>query len=151
MNGDWVDDDQQLLDVLENALRTGNTVPDWFITAGKASFAWHGIDVELAQLARDSALSSAFVDARAEQAEVRALTFASRELTIEVEITRDTLRGQLVPPQPGELELELRDGRHRATADEFGFFTFATTPVTSFRLHCRTAADRVISTNWVSL
>jgi hypothetical protein len=133
MNGERLDDDQRLLDLLEHALRARNAVPDWFITSGKASFAWHGLDAELAQLSADSVLHPVAVATRAEPAEVRALTFAARELTIEVEIGWGGLRGQLVPQQRGELELEFRDARtYRALADELGYFAFDRAPATSF-------------------
>jgi hypothetical protein len=152
MTVDWVDDDQLLLAALGDAVRERDAVPDSFVAAGKACFAWHGIDAELAQLSADSALHPLATATRTEQAEVRALTFAARELTIELEITRDTLHGQLVPPQPGELELELRAGETgRARADELGYFAFDRAPVASFRLRCRTANGVVVTTGWVTL
>ena len=39
-----------------------------------------------------------------------ALTFVGARLTIELEIGEHVLRGQLVPHQPGELELQLVNG-----------------------------------------
>jgi hypothetical protein len=159
MSGNWVDDDQLLLVALGDAVRCRKTVPDWFIATGKACFAWYGLDADadadadadlnaaLAELAGDNALPAT----RAERAQIHAFTFAARDLIIELEITRHALRGQLVPPQPGELELEL-DGTStlRVRADELGYFSFERTPATSFRLHCRTATN-VVSTNRMTM
>jgi hypothetical protein len=151
MSDDWAEDDQLLLDRLGDALRARQNVPDWFVADGKSLYSWHGVDAELASLLSDSAVPATATTIRADQAEVRALTFTARSLTIELEITRHALRGQLVPPQIGELELELDEvDRLRTRADELGFFAFERAPTRSFRLHCRTEGH-VVSTNWVTL
>jgi hypothetical protein len=152
MNDEWVDDDELLLAALGDALLAREAVPDWFITAGKDSFAWYGVDAELARLAADSALLATSSTTRAEPAEVRALTFAARELTIQLELAPHGLHGQLVPPQAGEVELELDGGGSvRVTADELGYFAFGQAPTTTFRLRCRTVRNAVVSTSWITL
>ena len=50
----WWDDDEELLALLRDALAEQHDVPARFVEAGKASFAWHSIDAELAALAYDS-------------------------------------------------------------------------------------------------
>lgn len=47
--------DEELLAELGAALRTAEEVPAGFVNAGKAAFAWRGVDAELAALTFDSA------------------------------------------------------------------------------------------------
>lgn len=153
MTDDWIDNDGSLLAALDEALSAVRSVPPDFVATGKACFAWHGIDAELAQLVHDSSLQSgAAATARAESAVIRALTFVAPRLTIELEIGEDALRGQLVPHQAGEVELQLASGGKTAThADELGYFVFARVPTGSFRLHCRTEDEIVVTTTWLTL
>src|SRR5690348_1577792 len=108
MTSFW-DDDERLLTELGTALRAGTEVPERFVEAGKAAFAWRTVDAELASLTYDSA-TEGVAGVRGEPADLRALTFAARGLTIELEVTEDSLIGQVVPPQPGSVEVLLRDG-----------------------------------------
>jgi len=151
MTDDWTGD--SLLAALDDALSAARSVPPDFVATGKACFAWHGVDAELAQLTRDSALDSGLATtARAESAVIRALTFVAPRLTIELEIGEDALRGQLVPHQAGELELQLVSGeKFGARADELGYFVFARVPTTSFRLYCRAEDDVTVTTTWITL
>lgn len=155
MTGQWWNDDELLLDALDTALRTAREVPRHFIEVGQASYTWHGIDAELAALTYDSA-DIAFADAmlatRAEPAPLRAMTFATADLTIELEVTNDALLGQLVPPQPGEIELRLRGGAARAAhVDEVGWFSFHPPPAGGFRLEYRSPGGRTVATDWITL
>lgn len=150
MREDWTGDDSSLLAALDEALSTARSVPADFVATGKACFAWHGIDAELARLTHDSAAPLS-TTTRAEPAVVRAMTFVARNLTIELEIGEHALRGQLVPHQAGKLELQLADGAKRTTdADELGYFSFDRVPTTSFRLYC-TTANVAVTTTWVVL
>jgi hypothetical protein len=145
--------DGSLLAALDNALSTARSTPPDFVATAKACFAWHNIDAELARLTHDSSLETGVpATARSEQALIRAMRFEAPGLTIELELGEDTLQGQLVPRQPGDVEMHLANGEKASTtADEFGYFTFGRVPVTSFRLHCRTANDVVVTTTWVVL
>jgi hypothetical protein len=151
MTGDWMHDDT-LFAALENALAVARSVPPDLVATGKACYAWHDVDVELAQLMHDSSLDADLpATTRAEPAVVRALTFVARDLTIEVEISEDVVRGQVIPHQAGEVELEFPDHDNvTTTADDLGYFVITQVPTTSFRLHCRTASGAVVSTTWVS-
>ena len=83
---DW--DDDRLLAALGQALKAREAVPAWFIETGKSAFAWHNIDAELAQLTYDSARDQRAVAVlRSETASIRALTFTSAHLTLELEVT----------------------------------------------------------------
>jgi hypothetical protein len=153
MPGRWWMDDDRLLDALGEALRTG-PVPKDLIEAGKRAYAAHDIDAQFAALVYDSALDDqpALAATRAEPAFLRAMTFASGGLTIEVEITEDAILGQLLPPHAGVVNVQLAKGEGITVAvDEAGGFVVRPIPSASFRLHCRTAAGVSALTDWISL
>jgi hypothetical protein len=142
-------DDDQLLDELGDALRT-REIAD----LGKAAYTWRTVDAEIAALTYDSAQDRELASAtRAEAALLRALTFASNELTIELEVTADSLQGQLVPPQPGQMEIQSAGGKIlvRVEVDETGYFVIRPEPRGSFRLCVRTTVGRTVLTNLISL
>lgn len=146
-----IGNDQDLLAELEEAMRAARAVPDRIIAAGRSAFAWRNIDAELVALTHDAA-GAALSGTRAEPASVRALTFVASNLTIEVEVTADALHGQVVPPQPGEIELRDRTGTIGTTpVDEVGWFVLGPPPPGMFRLHLRTAAGTAVVTEWVTL
>jgi hypothetical protein len=153
MASQWWSDDDQLFGALDDALRAARAVPRNFVETGKAAYTWHDVDAELAALTYDSALDEErMAVSRAEPAPLRALTYASTELTIELEVTDDALLGQIVPPQPGELEARLADGQvTTAPIDELGCFVVRPIPSGSFRLQCRTAGGSAVLTDWLSL
>lgn len=153
MTGQWWADDDEFVSSLKEALRPARPVPASFVEAGKAAFAWHNIDAELAGLTYDSAVEDDLVGAatRAEAAPLRALTFASAELTIEVEVTHDALFGQLVPPERGTVEVCLTTGEAGGgTIDEVGCFVIRPVPSGSFRLRCHTASGLTVLTGWMT-
>jgi hypothetical protein len=83
---------------------------------------------------------------RDDPAVLRALTFVSGELSIELEVTSDALVGQVVPPVAGEIEL---DGRaERVPVDEIGWFVIRPVPTGLVRLHLRTIDGRSMRTEW---
>lgn len=146
--------DQQLIEELANALRAGDLVPRDFIEAGNGSFAWRTIDAELAALTYDSAASPdlAAATTRAEPANLRALTFATNDLTIELEISEDAIRGQFVPPRHGEIEVEMRDRKcpqNTAVADDVGYFVIRPVPTAPFRLRCHVGGATIVFTGWI--
>ncbi len=63
MAGQWWSDDDQLLEVLRDALTTAREVPPGLVAAGKAAYSWRTIDAELAALTYDSAWEGEEVDA----------------------------------------------------------------------------------------
>jgi hypothetical protein len=143
--------DEQLLAELREALNTAEQVPDGFVAAGKAAFAWRTVDAELAALAQEATDADALAGVRAERAAVRALSFLASDISIELEVTPDALLGQLVPARPGTIEVQAQDGsRQTVTVDESGWFAIRPLPSAMFRLHLQTANDNVI-TEWVRL
>ena len=151
VSADW--DDEELLAALQEALRARQAVPPEFVEAAKNAFAWHNIDAELAQLTYDSSRDSENEPSiRAEAASIRALTFTSAHLTIEIEVTQDSLLGQVIPAQTGMIKIQPRDGAEADfPADEIGCFSIRPIPSGPFRLHCRTAAGIGVLTGWITL
>jgi hypothetical protein len=149
VTGQWWADDDQLAAELGAALRP---VPEGFVEAGRAAFAWRDIDAELAALTYDSATDGLVgAGTRAAAAPSRELTFASGDVTIDVEITSEAVIGQVVPPEPGEVRVILAAGTETGAAiDEIGCFVIRPVPQGAFRLRCRTGSGTSILTGWLT-
>jgi hypothetical protein len=146
-------DDEQLLEDLRQSLRARRTVPPAFIQAAQNAYAWHNIDAELALLTYDSTRWLGMtVSVRSETASIRALTFTSPHLTIELEIGDPAVLGQIVPPQPATIQVRTRGGiAATIPADEVGCFTIDEPPASPFRLHCQASDGTSALTGWVNL
>jgi hypothetical protein len=146
-------DDDTLFAALKEAVRARRAVPPEFIEAGKSAFAWHNIDAELAQLTYDSSRDSELVSSvRTESASIRALTFSSAHLTIELEVTPDSLVGQVIPAQSAMITIQPRSGAETVVpSDEIGLFSIRPIPPGPFRLYCRTDAGLDVLTGWITL
>jgi len=151
VRSDW--DDDRLLGALSEAIKARQAVPSWFIETGKNAFAWHNIDAELAQLTYDSNVDRREAAVmRSETASIRALTFTSDHLTLELEVTGNSLLGQLLPPRSGELEIQTMAGEISTThVDEIGCFSVDPIPDSPFRLRCRTADGTDVLTGWITI
>ncbi|MFD2352543.1 hypothetical protein ACFSTC_29570 [Nonomuraea ferruginea] len=88
-----------MLAALRRADEAAREVPPEFVVAGKAIFTWHDVDAELASLTYDSAAEREELSPTrgAEHVPLRALIFATGEVTIELEVGREALMGQVVP------------------------------------------------------
>jgi hypothetical protein len=146
-------DDDELLAALRRAVLEREAVPDEFIDAGKSAFAWHNIDAELAQLTYDSVRDSeAALSMRSEAATIRALTFTSAHLSIELEVGVDSLVGQIIPTQAATIRVQPRAGAEVSVpADAIGCFSIRPVPSGEFRLHCKTAHGVDALTGWITL
>ncbi|WP_185949355.1 hypothetical protein [Microbispora sp. KK1-11] len=150
----WRDDDDRLLEELGHAVREAR-VPESFVRAGKAAFAWRTVDAELAELQLDSVLPAREPaglrdEPRPDGSGPRVLSFAAGELSIEAEIHPDAVRGQLVPAQPGAVLVRDDDGPVREVpVDEVGWFVIEPVPARRFRLHVRTSAGASVITGWI--
>jgi hypothetical protein len=154
----WWSDDGELLAMLGDALGSARDVPHAFIRAGKAVYRPPDLDAELAALIYDSECERADDTARepaltrADTAALRALTFASSGLTIELEVTDGGLLGQVVPPEPAVVEVQVQDGTaSQFAADRLGCFTVRPVPRVPFRLRCRIGSRVDVLTSWLSL
>lgn len=145
--------DEELLEELRQAISARRAVPPEFIEAAKNAFMWHNIDAELAQLTYDSTRGSGLAAAtRSEAASIRALTFTSERLTIELEVTEDSVLGQIVPAQPATIEVQAQDGPGSViSTDEIGCFSIQPIPAGPFRLRCQAVASADVLTGWITL
>lgn len=155
MRDDW--DDDQLLAALRESVQARLAVPAWFTQTARNAYAWHDIDAELAQLTYDSSHDQDLeritrsVSTRSEPASIRALTFTSAQLSIELEVTSDSLIGQIVPPRQGVIEQEASGETTTEPIDEIGCFYIQPVPEGPFRLRCRTEDGVDVVTNWFTL
>jgi hypothetical protein len=151
MSDAWTD--EELLAELRQALEARRAVPPGFVEAAKGALAWRTIDAELAQLTYDSlATSEAAPVTRSEPASIRALTFTSPRLSIELEVAGDSLLGQVVPPRAATIRLQSQDGAEAViAADQIGCFVIQPAPRGPFRLRCQTDASVDVLTGWITL
>jgi hypothetical protein len=146
--------DEQLLAALRQAVEARRGVPPEFIRAAKDAFAWHDIDAELAQLTYDSVRADAGAVAltRAEDASIRALTFSSPRLSIELEVTAESLLGQVIPIQVTTVEIQVQAGPGTVvSSDEIGCFSIQPVPRGPFRLRCLAPGGIDVRTGWITL
>jgi hypothetical protein len=149
-----VRDDDELLAALGEALRAREAVPEWFIETGKNAYAWHNIDAQLAQLTYDSDSDrdrDLVTAVRSETASIRALTFTSERLSIELEVGDGSLLGQIIPPRAGTVETHTRAGVTTSPVDEIGSFAVEPIPASTFRLRFRTTDGLDVLTGWITL
>jgi hypothetical protein len=145
----WWDADDELLDALGEALREGvegdgGAVPPGFVAAGKAAYAWYGVDAGTAPRCEPSvwpALVRVAVPAP------RMLTYRAGDLTVELEVTASAVQGQLVPARPGRIDVRPGPGAS-VEADDLGYFVIRPAPRGPFRLRCQ-AAGVVVLTGWI--
>ncbi len=150
---DDLDDDEQLMAALREAMRAREAVPASFIQTGKNAYAWHNIDAELAQLTYDSASDlDLAATVRSETASIRALTFTSAHLSVEVEVTEDSLVGQVIPARTGTIEVQAKEvAAGTIEVDEVGCFAVSPKPASPFRLRYRTEDGTDVLTGWITL
>lgn len=146
-------DDDELLAALHEAISARQAVPPEFVEAGKNAYTWHDIDAELARLTYDSTRGADLAAAiRSEAASVRALTFTSPRLTIELEVLPDSVLGQIVPAQAATVEVQAQAGPEAELAtDEIGCFSVTPIPSGPFRLRCQAASGIDVLTSWITL
>lgn len=147
MSKDWLADDS-LLRALDRAVRAPDPTPPAVLDAARAVYTWRTVDAELAELVHDSDREApALAGLRAEEADLRTLSFAAPGLTIELGVAPTALLGLLVPPGPTEVTVRL-DGGTTSTVpvDEDGCFRVAPPPTGLFSLACETAGGRHVVT-----
>jgi hypothetical protein len=138
-------DDDRLLADLGAAVREAAAVPESFLAAGRAAFAWRTVDAELATLGAPEAAAPV-------RGPARAFTFTAGGVTIEVEATDDALVGQVAPPGPGTVELRPARGAPIAAAvDDLGWFALRPLPAGMFRLYLAPANGSPVVTEWLTL
>ena len=148
-----MNDDSKILELLRTGLDQADPVPERVHRAAEASWTWRTIDAELASLTHDSSVDPEPALMRGSD-KVRSLTFESPRVTVEVEVSGDrSLTGQIVPPQPAQVDLQHRgEVVASAVADEAGMFFLDELPTGPISLACRaldSPASWVVRTEWV--
>lgn len=150
--GKSLKDDDDLLAALRQAMKARSQVPPELVEAARNAYTWHTIDAELAELTFDSDREpQAAASTRSESATIRALTFTSARMIIEVEIAENSLIGQVMPPREGTMQAQTQDGATTtAPVDEIGFFHVEPIPPGPFRLRYQNHGIDMV-TNWITL
>ena len=114
------DDDEALLRDLGDAVADNRAVTETARAAARAAFTWRTIDEELLELDHDS--ESAGLLVRGVDS-ARVLGFRGREVTLEVELDRGQLTGQVIPGQVCRVSVVTPAGdRWEVLSDESGVF-----------------------------
>ena len=146
------DDDQQMLDDLSDAFREAAPLAGTLAEYGKGAYAWRTVDQDLLQapLTFDS-LADDVQERGSGPGESRVLTFTAAPMSLELEVLRDQVAGQIIPPGPGEVRVETADGVvFHVEADDAGFFVLRDVPRGPVRLRCDTSTARLV-TDWIHL
>jgi hypothetical protein len=146
--------DDQILDDLRRVLNAVETPPPESTTLAEAALDWRSLDIELAELVHDSAIDEPELLVRGGTDELRVLSFATGDVSIEVEYANGKLAGQVVPSEIVVVELH-RDGNEPTaivSTDEFGTFLIADVAPGPLSLVCR-ADDRrwCVRTSWTAV
>ena len=134
------EDDYILLAELQAAVRAHREVPASFVEAGKAAFDWRQIDTVLAEMTYDSMTSDdphLLAGVRG-AGTARFLSFTGQGLEVELELSSDAVRGQVIPPTAATVELkDDADFWVSTRCDEQGWFVISPIPDQAFRLTVR--------------
>jgi hypothetical protein len=148
-------DDREMLKVLREALlpvapSSEEDPPGQVLEAAYAAGEWLLIDDRLAELVQDSSDSLVASGLRGPDGDTRQLTYQVDDLTIDCELTPDTLVGQIAPA--AGLTVELVDPAGQGTLvelDDEGRFLVRPRPRGPVGLRC-TRADRPrVLTPWL--
>ena len=153
MTEPWLDDDDMLLAELGRSVRATQDMPDRFVQAGRAAFAWRGVEAELARLQADSAAEPVDAGIRAGRPTHRSLTFVTASLTIDLDVQPDALRGQVSPPQSGTVRVHRLDAKHAMGSfdiDDVGWFVIRPAPTGSVQLSVELAGNTTV-TGWFTV
>jgi hypothetical protein len=140
--------DDDLVDMIGEALAPDPDVPADWEEAAFAAFSWRTVDQELLALTYDSALAGA---GAVRGGDGRVLEFAGGGLSLEVELSDRRIVGRLGGEVSGDVVLEAADGRVRsASPDRSGFFSLAGEDHGMVRFAVRAGATRLV-TEWIVL
>jgi len=148
--------DDSLLDLLGQALRTVDPVPEHVLAAARGAVAWRTIDQDLAELVFDSSLETTGVR---DPDMARQLTFRSqasgRPVEIELMVVDGQHRrvvGQVVPAAVTTVRLENARQTLEQESDKHGRFAFDQISTGPVRLSVAGAGGRAdVLTDWVLL
>lgn len=144
---------EEFFAALQRVVRDRDTVPAGVVAAAKASFSWRSVDEELAALVYDSADEPGLLAGVRGGGSARQLTFASGDLTIEVEVDGPgrSLVGQIIPAQPATVEIRHLDGSALVSVDDLGRFDLPRVPDGPVSFRCEPSVGGRVATDWVRL
>jgi len=145
-------DDERLLRELAEALADPGDLLPLLVRQGYEIFGWRTVEAELAlaSLDFDSRLVEP-LEVRSQGEELRLLVFNAAPLSVELEVSRQRVTGQIVPPSRGCVVVETTAGPLvRVEADDVGFFRLPALGEGPVRLRCETGTSRLV-TDWVRL
>ena len=152
--------DEALIAELRAAAAAIDPVPEAVIEAAEVAWTWRTIDAELAELTYDSWTDDrelAGVRGAATLAPTsRLLSFEASDIALELEIViegdKRRLVGQIVPAQPGVVEVQHRRGAEAVEADVVGRFAVASIAPGLFRLTVRPSGNPTeVATAWIQV
>ncbi|MGZ4611570.1 MAG: hypothetical protein ACXV1K_00070 [Kineosporiaceae bacterium] len=148
------EDDGALARDVADALQATRPLTDVVAARATPTFTWRTIDDDLlaAELMFDSAQAVEPALSRGDaDASGWVLVFTAQLRSVEVEVLTDRVVGQLIPPSPGEVDVQSEGGVVASVpVDDLGFFVIEPVPVGVVRLRCTTPTTRLV-TDWVRL
>ncbi|MFG1777832.1 hypothetical protein ACGFIR_15230 [Micromonospora sp. NPDC049051] len=145
--------DEALLAELRAALRDADPVPEHFLSAARAAFAWQSIDaeLELAELTFDSVCDPEPAGLTRSTGSTRTLMFRSGPVVVEIEVTSTGIVGQVSPARGGRVVAQTSVGPYEEVpVDAVGFFSMGVPPAGPVQL-CAHTSGFTVATAWVSL
>jgi hypothetical protein len=146
-------DDDQLLRLLGEVLDEDDPVPADALALALSAADLADLDAEVADLVFDSLLDDQAVALRAGgDGEVRSLTFAAGDRTIEVDLTDDDLVGRVAPPGADPLVLGVVQAgrRQEVTTDSLGRFRSTVRPGPLRLVFSDADAGSLLVTPWIT-
>ncbi|MEU8261978.1 hypothetical protein AB0C02_15310 [Micromonospora sp. NPDC048999] len=145
--------DDALTAELGAALWNAGPVPEEFLAAAHAAFAWRNVDTHLAlaELTFDSASDAELAGLTRSAGSARTLSFRSGPIVLDIEVTDAGIVGQLSPATGGRVSAQTASGTYdEAPVDAVGFFSLDAPPPGPVRLRARTD-EYTVATTWVLL
>ncbi|BCJ56762.1 hypothetical protein [Micromonospora endophytica] len=146
-------DDDRLTAELVEALWEDGGVPEEYVTAARAAFAWRtvGAELALAELTFDSACDKELVGLTRSSGSERTLAFRAGPVLMEIEVSTDGIVGQLSPSGGGRVSARTASGTYdEAPVDAVGLFSLGVPPPGPIQL-CAQVGGYAVATDWVSL
>lgn len=143
-------DNDQLQDLLAQALRSADPVPEHVTRAAREAYTWRTIDAELAELVFDSAKQEP-IGVRSGEAS-RQVTFRAPGVEIEMMVMAEGTRrlvGQLVPPQQAVVELRRGESVRETATDGLGRFSFVDVPTGPIQVAVVASDVSRVVTEWM--
>ncbi|MCZ7422274.1 MULTISPECIES: hypothetical protein [unclassified Micromonospora] len=146
-------DDDRLKAELGAALWDGGGVPEEYVTAARAAFAWRtvGAELTLAELIFDSASETEPAGLTRSAGSVRTLSFRGGPVVVEIEVTDAGIVGQLSPAGGGRVSARTTSGTYdEAPVNAVGLFSLGAPPPGPIQLRADAGGHTVV-TDWVCL